>query len=130
MGDRAKTYKKILQAMEAVVVDSTDGEDDQIGMEIDAILARCEKVQDDIDAVYLANANEVKSGVKTWCKANGKGKDVKFRQKLTKETMEKLTEVAMYWKDKRKVHCYDCDYILDWTLDGCVFTNSSVRKSD
>ena len=99
-------------------------------MDIKEIVARCKRIEGDVDEVYLANANEVKSGVKTWCKVNGKGKDAKLRQKLNKEMMEKLKEVALYWRTKRRVKCYDCDYILDWALDKCVFTDSSVQQND
>ena len=78
----------------------------------------------------MTNDAEVENVIKDWCRARGRGKDERYRKRVFKKTMRKLKDIAKYWKRKRKMGCYDIEYVVDFALDECVFKGSECRKSD
>ena len=126
-GDRVKTYYKILRSNGANVY-SIRYQD--ISMSIEECIVECREISANIDEVYLANEDEVKQAAKAYCKSIGKRFDKTLIMSVFKGLMKKLTIIAAYWTAKKKLMCYDSDYVLDWVLEGAVFKNSDLSKDD
>ena len=116
-------YLNILKANKANIY-TINGDGDDI--EIADIQKQLKRITDKIDDVYIANEDELKQCAKAICKTDSKLKYPVVFKSLRK----KLSAIAKYWVKTQKVNCYDSDYILDWTLEKCVFTDSDVKQSE
>ena len=125
--NKNKTFYKILRSNGANVY-SIDYQN--IDESIENSIIQCQNIEANIAEVYLANEDEIKIAAKAYCKSKGKQNDKVLIENTRKQLMKKLRYIAEYWTTKKKLLCYDSDYVLDWVLEIAVFKNSDATMDE